>query len=292
MNAMNAAAWMMPGHQPPVSPQQQMDVYTMLEHQSRLMQQMQQQMQQQYMMHQRPNGGFQPRDGRPLSDRINHPHHGRRGAHHQQNGHAPSQALDGNKSAAAAEGEDVDMAGPKREPLNPEDTVCKFNLSCTNKDCKFAHQSPAAPAGSPVDLKDLCTFGAACKNKKCVGRHPSPASKMAHQSEQDCKFYPNCANPRCPFRHPNMPLCRNGGDCSVQGCKFTHVKTMCKYRPCTNRYCTFKHEEGQRGTFQDKVWTADGLKEHISERTFVDEDAPEDNVLPELERASEEPTIA
>ncbi len=115
---------------------------------------------------------------------------------------------------------------------------------------------------------------------------------MAHQSEQDCKFFPHCTNPRCQFRHPNMPLCRNGADCSTAGCKFTHVKTLCKYRPCTNRYCTFKHEEGQRGVFHDKVWTADGGKEHISERKFVDEDAPEDSVMtPDLDVASEEPTI-
>ena len=172
------------------------------------------------------------------------------------------------------------MSEGKREPPNPEETICKFNLSCTNKECKFAHQSPAAPPGTTVDVGDVCSFGAACKNRKCVGRHPSPANKMAHQGEQDCKFFPNCQNPRCPFRHPTMPLCRNGGECSTPNCKFTHIKTFCKYRPCTNRFCPFVHEEGQRGTFHDKVWVADETKEHVSERRFVDEQAPEDLIIP------------
>ncbi len=59
---------------------------------------------------------------------------------------------------------------------------------------------------------------------------------------------------------------------------------LCKYRPCTNRFCTFKHEEGQRGTFQDKVWTADDSKEHVSDRKFVDDNVPEENVLSGLDK--------
>jgi len=246
-------------------------------------------MQQQMKMSQR-NGGFHEQ-GRPLSDRVQHPYKNYRKGPHQQNGHQPSQPSEPTKTEAPAEGEDVDMAGPRRELTDPEDAVCAYNLNCANKDCKFAHQSPAAPPGTTVDVQDVCSFGAACKNKKCAGRHPSPAAKSAHQGEMDCKFFPNCTNPRCPFRHPSMPLCRNGGDCSVPGCKFTHVKTMCRYHPCTNRFCTFKHEPAQRGTFQDKVWTADGTKERVSERKFVDENAPVDNVLPEQdgEVAVEEP---
>lgn len=46
---------------------------------------------------------------------------------------------------------------------------------------------------------------------------------------------------------------------------------MCKFNPCLNPSCAFKHEEGQkRGKFDDKVWVA-GEKEHVSERKFVDE---------------------
>lgn len=162
---------------------------------------------------------------------------------------------------------------PANEQPSP-DTTCKFNLSCTNKDCKFAHQSPVAPPGTAIDVTDNCAFGAACKNRKCTARHPSPAQKVAHNGEQDCKFFPNCTNPRCPFRHPTLPLCRNGADCKDEGCKFTHVKTMCKFNPCLNPQCVFKHEDGQkRGKFEDKVWVAGENKagEHVSERKFVDE---------------------
>ncbi|KAL2685024.1 hypothetical protein Neosp_006118 [[Neocosmospora] mangrovei] len=189
-----------------------------------------------------------------------------------------------NKPEGEGEGDDVDMSGEKREPPNPEDTVCKYNLNCTNKDCKFAHQSPAAPHGVSVDVNDICTFGAACKNRKCVARHPSPAARLAHQSEQDCKFFPNCQNPRCPFKHPSMPLCRNGADCTTANCKFTHVKTKCRFNPCLNPHCAFAHEEGQQGGFKDKVWTADGKEEHVSERKFVDEQAGE-----ELIKGEEDP---
>ena len=141
------------------------------------------------------------------------------------------------------------MTQANREAPNPDETVCRFNLRCQNRDCKFAHQSPAAPPNTTVDLTDVCTFGAACKNRKCVGRHPSPANKAAHQSEQDCKFFPNCTNPHCTFKHPCKPACRNGGECKVPNCPFTHLKVACKFRPCTNRFCGFLHEEGQRGTF-------------------------------------------
>jgi nuclear polyadenylated RNA-binding protein NAB2 len=175
---------------------------------------------------------------------------------------------------------DVEMSQEQREPPSP-DTTCKYNLSCTNKDCKFAHQSPVAPPGAAIDVNDVCSFGAACKNRKCTGRHPSPAQKIAHQTEMDCKYFPNCTNPRCPFRHPTMPLCRNGADCTTPDCKFTHSKVACKFNPCLNAVCPYKHEEGQkRGKFEDKVWVANGAKEHVSERKFVDENGKEELIKP------------
>jgi hypothetical protein len=258
-------------------PSQGMNIYAMLEQQQRMIQQM--------MMQQQGSMMPQHGQGKSLFERVQRPHNNnfrRGGGHHQQNGHQAATESDAATSGAGAdaEAEDVDMSQPKREPPNPDDTVCKYNLSCTNKECKFAHQSPAAPPGTTVDVQDVCGFGAACKNRKCVGRHPSPANKVAHQSEQDCKFYPNCQNPRCPFRHPAMPPCRNGGECKVPNCKFTHIKTACKFRPCTNRYCHFTHDEGQRGTFHDKVWTSEETKDHVSERKFVDDMAHEDVVIP------------
>ncbi|KAI1408920.1 hypothetical protein F5Y13DRAFT_182446 [Hypoxylon sp. FL1857] len=265
MNGMNDMSWMMP----PGSTDQ---IMQMIQQQNEMIQHMQQQLSQP----QNQTGG-RPH-GRSLFDRVQNPRGGRRGGH--ANGHRLHQADPANANEAGAENEDVEMGQSRREPPNPETTVCRFNLACTNKDCKFAHQSPAAPPNTTVDVNDVCSFGAACKNRKCVGRHPSPAAKRVYQNEQECKFYPNCTNPNCPFKHPEMPPCRNGGDCAVEGCKFTHLQTMCKYKPCTNRFCPYKHEEGQRGTFQDKVWTADGSKEHVSERKFVDSNAPEELVVP------------
>jgi hypothetical protein len=257
-----------------------MELFAMLEQQSRMLQQMftpqQQMMLQNGVQPPMMNGGMgnsfsQQQPGRSLFDRVQpnpQTHHGgnvRKGsqaAGARQNG-IPQ------KEAPATSPMDVELT-PVPERASP-DTICKFNLSCTNKDCIYAHQSPAAPPGTAIDVSDVCSFGAACKNKKCTGRHPSPAQKIAHQTEQDCKFFPNCTNPRCPFRHPAMPLCRNGADCTTPNCKFTHVKTMCKFNPCLNPACPFKHEEGQkRGKFDDKVWVA-GEKEHVSERKFVDE---------------------
>ncbi|KAI0541164.1 hypothetical protein GGR58DRAFT_511219 [Xylaria digitata] len=253
MNGMNDMSWMMQGGA------QQEQIFQLLQQQNQMMAQLQQQLSQQ-------SQGGNSRPGRSLFDRTQNPRGGRRGGHHLNGPN--SNRISSPKTDSNAEGEDVDMSQAKPEPPNPETTMCKFNLACTNRECKFAHQSPAAPPNTTVDVTDVCSFGAACKNWKCVGRHPSPATKRAHQNEQECKFYPNCTNPHCPFKHPEMPPCRNGGDCNVEGCKFTHIQTMCKFKPCKNRYCPFKHEEGQRGTFPDKVWTADGAKNHVSERQF------------------------
>ncbi|KFA76353.1 hypothetical protein S40288_07125 [Stachybotrys chartarum IBT 40288] len=251
----------------------QMELVAMLEQQNQMMFQLSQQ-----LMNGNPgNGGFgnQRRGGKSLFERTQDPHRRNNFRQNQQNSNA-----DGPKPEGTVEGEDVDMSGGKREPPNPDDTVCKYNLNCTNKDCKFAHQSPAAPHGTTVDMNDICSFGAACKNRKCVGRHPSPAQRTAHQGEQDCKFFPNCQNPRCPFKHPSMPLCRNGADCTTPNCKFTHVKTKCRFNPCLNPNCAFAHEEGQQGGFKDKVWTSE-TTEHVSERKFVDDEGREETVKAE-----------
>ena len=267
--------WMMNGQQPP----NQMELMAILEQQNQMMLQLSQQ-----LMSGGGGGGGggggngnfgNQRRGKSLFDRVQDPHK-RRGNHQNQQSNA-----DGSKKENQEGGEDVEMSGEKREAPNPDETICKYNLRCTNSDCKFAHQSPAAPPGVTVDVSDICSFGAACKNRKCVGRHPSPATRLAHQSEQDCKFFPNCQNPRCPFKHPAMPLCRNGAGCTTADCKFTHVKTKCRFNPCLNPTCAFAHESGQQGGFKDKVWTADGPAAHVSERKFVDEQGQAELVQPE-----------
>lgn len=250
----------------------QLDVMAILEQQNQMMLELSQQ-----MMNNGNRGFGHQRRGKSLFERTQDPRHKNNFRRGQGSNQADANGDEVNMENTA-EGEDVDMG--KREPPNPDETVCKYNLHCTNKDCKFAHQSPAAPPGVSVDVNDVCSFGAACKNRKCVGRHPSPAARLAHQSEQDCKFFPNCQNARCPFKHPSMPLCRNGADCTTPNCKFTHVKTKCKFNPCLNPTCAFSHEEGQQGGFKDKVWTSEQAQGHVSERKFVDDTAEEELVQP------------
>ncbi len=302
-----------------MSPQQQMQLFAMYEEQARMMSQIlsPQQQQQMFMgpgfnpamggiggpgtMGPGPGPGPSPQfaaSGRSLFERIEHPPHP-----HQQQQHrngAPGRRPSGNMPSPHPTGPSPNQATagnppnnelsssmevvPSQEPTddNPATTICRFNLTCTKEDCAYAHQSPAAPAGTTIDVTDECSFGAACKNRKCVARHPSPAKKSHHQSEQDCKFFPHCTNPTCPFRHPTMPLCRNGADCTRPGCRFTHVKAACKYNPCLNPACPYKHVDGQkRGAFDDKVWVAEGANEkpHVSERKFVSETGGEEELI-------------
>ncbi|EFX03059.1 nuclear polyadenylated RNA-binding protein [Grosmannia clavigera kw1407] len=280
-----------PPGQPPMQPGP-MDVYAMLEQQSRMMQQMQEQMQQQQqlMQHGRRGGFNQQSRGRPLADRIQHPNqnyrnnmrNGGQNNHGQQaenGGEAPKsngKSQEGGDASGSATGEDVDMgseAGTHREPLNPTDTVCKYNLHCTNKDCKFAHQSPAAPPGTTVDVLDVCTYGAACKKKKVRGAAPVASRPDGAPERAGLQiFFPTARTHTANFGTRRCRCAANGGDCA--------------------------HEEGQRGVFPDKVWTADGAgrdqQTHISERKFVDETAAEETILPSADRdmTSEEATIA
>ncbi|KAI9720607.1 MAG: hypothetical protein M1812_002787 [Candelaria pacifica] len=292
-----------------MTPQQQMQLFAMYEEQARMMTQILSPHQQQQMFMGPPGmggpainpafaNGHPPQmqqPGRSLFDRVEkipqrqNSNFSKRpqqnGNQHQKHGQQ-GQAMEietpqVQKDLEPSSSMEVESSQTTLNELSP-DTICKFNLTCAKKDCPFAHQSPAAPPGTNIDVSDHCTFGAACKNRKCVARHPSPAQRITHQAEQDCKFFPNCTNPTCPFRHPTMPVCRFGADCTKPGCKFTHVKTMCKFDPCMNPTCGFKHAEGQkRGAFGDKVWVANETKgkEHVSERKFVDEDAGEEEEL-------------
>ena len=231
---------------------------------------------------QRQNQG----SGKSLAERVDRPQRNG-GPHHgkpHMNGHKHhTQHIQQDTEMS----EDTTMEGAEgsQKPENSADATCKFNLKCTRADCMFAHQSPAAPPGTVIDSRDHCPFGAECQNRKCTARHPSPAQKKGHAapSDQDCKFFPNCTNPHCQFRHPSMPLCRNGADCKVEGCKFTHIQTKCKYNPCLNVTCPYKHEDGQkRGKFGDMVWTPDAKareEQHVSERKFISEDGGEEELI-------------
>jgi hypothetical protein len=269
--------------------QQQMALMQMYEQQAQMMQQI------------FAGGGAAPTPFvNPNFNQNNRNGHNKKPLHERMNRSSTKQGLPPSTKFTKKGGQDATMTdGPAAE--NGEDTVmdiegggrsdpftvmCKFNLRCSKADCPFVHQSPAAPEGTPVDMKDSCTYGAACTNKKCVGRHPSPAQRHQFQAEQECAFYPNCRDmANCPYRHPTTPPCRNGADCTTPGCKFWHNTVMCKFTPCTNFRCPYKHAEGQKKTFKDKVWVAgkngdDASKEHVSERKFVDEEGEEELIIP------------
>ena len=283
-----------------MTPQQQMQLFAMYEEQARVMSQILSPHQQQQMF--TPPGfnppmlpgGFGgplpqfPGSGRSLFDRVQQRPGPRNGGFQQRH---PSADQAPPRVNGSKQDDDISIQPSSRphpdltssmEVEPPQDTIdadpaktpCRYNLLCTKEDCLFAHQSSEAPPGTAIDVTDECTFGVACKNRKCVARHPSPAKKSTHQAEQDCKYFPNCSNPACSFRHPTMPLCRNGADCTRSGCKFTHLKTACKFTPCLNVTCPYKHADGQKkAPFEDKVWVSDKLKEqlHVSERKFIDD---------------------
>lgn len=263
-----------------LSPQQQMALMQMYEQQAQMMQQI--------FTGATPQTGFvnpnfshNNRGGpkKSLQSRMDRP---QRGGMHASAKFTKKEGQDETMGddAAAANGDSMDVETGRPDQSS---TMCKFNLRCSNPDCAYVHQSPAAPPGTPVDMSDTCDFGAACKNKKCVGKHPSPAQRQKFQSEQECAFWPNCRDPEnCPYKHPTERPCRNGGDCSVQDCPYYHTTIKCKFNPCLNPRCTFKHEAGQKKNTTNK-WVApkEGEeKPHVSERKFVDEDMPEEQILP------------
>jgi hypothetical protein len=269
-----------------LNPQQQMALMQMYEQQAQMMQQI--------FNAGAPGagGGFvnpnfnnNNRGGpkKSLQQRMDRP---QRGGMHNSTKFTKKEGQDesmGDGAAANGDSMDVETARPDQSS-----TMCKFNLRCSNPDCAFVHQSPAAPPGTPIDMNDSCDFGAACKNKKCVGKHPSPAQRTKYQSEQVCAFYPNCRDQAsCPYKHPTERPCRNGADCTVEDCPFFHSKVACKFNPCLNPRCTFKHEPGQKKNTTNK-WVApkDG-EEHVSERKFVDEEMPEEQIIPGQAPANE-----
>ncbi|KAL9014384.1 MAG: hypothetical protein Q9173_000961 [Seirophora scorigena] len=97
----------------------------------------------------------------------------------------------------------------------------------------------------------------------------SQKSQFEQSSDTICKFNLKCSKTDCPF----------GENCIRAGCKFKHVSITCKFNPCLNPECSYKHTENQKGgNFRDKVWKADRdqEREHVSERKFVDDNMAEE----------------
>lgn len=286
---------------PAMSPQQQMEFMAMMEQQARMMAQFTGMvpgaMSPGFQQTGQQTNGQQP----SLFDRVQAPGRGGRGGRGRGRGfHQNGTARNG--TSQDANGADTESNAPsssmevesssQSKPFDPSTTMCKFNKRCINQDCPYAHVSPAAPDNITIDMTHTCSFGVACKNSKCTGRHPSPAQLKAHHAEEICRFFPNCANPVCSYKHPTAPPCRNGADCTREGCTFTHHQTMCRFNPCTNRNCPYKHAEGQKVKAHSNVWVADGVKkdtamdgaeegQHVSNRKFVEEGAEEELIKPE-----------
>lgn len=261
----------------PMNSQQQMEFMAMMEQQARMLAQFMPGMAQPGIGHQSPQNG---QNGRSMFDRVDR---GRGGMNIRGRGRGgTNQGASRNPSTATedgAEGQtstDTQMDTDNSAGKDPAATICYFNLRCLNKECPYAHQSPAAPLGTEIDLSQTCSYGAACKNVICHGKHPSPAQVSANRAEQECRFFPNCTNANCQFKHPTMPLCSYGASCTNKDCKFTHLKTKCKYSPCTNARCPFTHDAGQSRTIAQFSWTKDqanqqpqGQSDHVSNRKFV-----------------------
>ena len=274
-------ATQMPGMMGNMTPQQQMQLMAMYEEQARMMASILSPQQQQMFPGQMAFGGLnapQPNQGKSLFERVDGSNPRENGGHYNKRHNAHNNAAASNAPPDATSSMEVESSSQSKDPAT---TVCYFNLNCTNPACIYAHQSPAAPPNTPVDFADICSYGASCKNRKCVGKHPSPSVAAAAAREADCKFFPNCTNPACPFRHPSTAPCRNGADCTVEGCTYAHSKVLCRFDPCLNPGCAFKHAEGQkRGSFQDRVWmNGKGGGEHVSERKFVDDPSAQEELI-------------
>ncbi|XP_076034592.1 nuclear polyadenosine RNA-binding 2 isoform X2 [Oratosquilla oratoria] len=77
---------------------------------------------------------------------------------------------------------------------------CRYDASCTRRDCPFTHASPrhlSTPASVVVKPKP-----------------PAPPSATK------CRFFPKCTNMTCKFFHPKA--CRYGTSCMTSNCPFSH----------------------------------------------------------------------
>jgi hypothetical protein len=125
--------------------------------------------------------------------------------------------------------------------------------------------------------------------------HPSPVVDNSKRKEtENCRFFPNCTNPECPYKQyfhslskltssPAVSVqkalsipCKFGMNCTRPNCIYNHeIGLPCRYNPCLNEACLFKHVEGQQPN-KNKVWTSttDGTGT-MAERKFAYDQAEE-----------------
>jgi hypothetical protein len=64
---------------------------------------------------------------------------------------------------------------------------------------------------------------------------------------------------------------------------------MCKFTPCLNPRCQYKHAPGQKKN-NTNVWVAPKEGEHVSERKFIDENRAEELIIPGQDSVDEQNT--
>ena len=86
----------------------------------------------------------------------------------------------------------------------------------------------------------------------------SPAVSVSKALSIPCKFGVNCTRPNCIYNH--------------------EIAIPCRYHPCLNEQCLFKHTEGQQPN-KNKVWTSDANGSSTAmDRKFAYEN-PEERIV-------------
>lgn len=155
------------------------------------------------------------------------------------------------------------------QPQEPKIQLCKYTEKCTNRECPYAHPTPAND-NARVTTFEWCTDKENCKDGDCTKAHPS--GSLVRQPEpipekvlETCKFLNKCTNMYCRYRHPTTTVvCRNGPDCQRVDCFFTHpYKDDCKYGiNCKLSSCLYQHPEGREQMMsKPMVWVNEGENE-------------------------------
>ncbi|PSN58231.1 hypothetical protein C0J52_00151 [Blattella germanica] len=153
------------------------------------------------------------------------------------------------KSAASEASGSISIDAPKQK-INER---CKYWPVCRSGDkCDYLHPTVPCKSFPNCKFGDKCLyihpnckFDASCTRRDCPFTHVSPRNLLsvvtvvqpAKPSQQICKFFPKCSNVNCRFQHPKM--CRYGRYCNRKTeCTFRHeeippadkLKWICPFR--------------------------------------------------------------
>ncbi|KAK5643358.1 hypothetical protein RI129_007203 [Pyrocoelia pectoralis] len=106
---------------------------------------------------------------------------------------------------------------------------CKYWPGCRHGEkCEFIHPStpcktfPQCKFGDKcLYIHPMCKFENSCTRKDCPFSHSTRIHATTPAAPQMCKFFPNCSNAHCLFYHPRP--CKYGKYCKNQAeCNFSH----------------------------------------------------------------------